>query len=142
MRYVGAVIDAELVRLRSIEPRTAVATTDVTPKFSSEASTLLCEFELAIVRTESIAGVRFRVGHTFCSNLHPRWRRQTAQKHWFSHPLRILAGPFFEPTKNLHALLIHTLGGDARSQRLPVVNRRDTRVDETRFRRFRALCWR
>ncbi|ELZ40801.1 hypothetical protein C463_14455 [Halorubrum californiense DSM 19288] len=49
------------------------------------------------------------------------------------------AGPIFELAKNLDALLVRVLVGDAGSERLHVVNRRDTSIDESGVWRFKTL---
>jgi len=51
------------------------------------------------------------------------------------------AGPIFELAKNRDSLLIRVLVGDAGSQRLHIVDRHDTGVDQSRVRGFEPLFW-
>jgi len=52
------------------------------------------------------------------------------------------AGPLFKPAEYLDPLLIRVLVGDAGSQRLHIVDRHDTSVDEPGIRGLEPLFWR
>jgi hypothetical protein len=92
----------------------------------------LRDFELAIL---SERGLSLNLDFGSVAHQSRASTRDGADKQPASVPLGIvcpkLAGSVFEPAKNLDALLVGVLVGDARSQRLHVVDSRDTSVDES-----------